>query len=142
MSDIVTFSLAVFAYALLAASVVSGIAGRRTRAPAIGAATAALAHVGCVWALRFEWSAAEAVEKGVAGAILFHLALLTLVSAALVRPPWALRLGSLAFVIVSAGALGAVFKYDYVAPFRWPVVAVFVGAVASGTLIWRRQRSF
>ncbi len=134
MEDLIVFGLAFLAYMLLACNVVAQAwqfrAGpahawrRLIRGLAIAVGLLAGAHVALVWGLRFGWSPAAAVEKGWAGFVIFHTALTVIVAAALCRAPWSGRLTLLAFPIVTSGAVGAAFKYDYVAVYRWPLVGV------------------
>jgi hypothetical protein len=104
----------------------------------VAAAVVAVIHVGLVWGLRFGWSLNYALEKSIPGFVIFHTALAIIVTAALVREPWAGRLTYLAFPVVTAGAAGAAFRYDYVAGYRLPLLAAFgVVVVLAGVGILR-----
>jgi hypothetical protein len=139
-TDLVTFGLAVCAYALLATVAIATLRQRRALGLRWAMAAVTVLHVVCVWLLRFGGSFAKAVEKGWAGAILFHAALALTVALPFLKPPWTTRAALSAYAIVSAGAVGAVFKYSFVAMFRGPVLAIFLSSLlAIGvTLVHRR----
>jgi hypothetical protein len=101
---------------------------------ALATAGSAVAHVLLVWGWRFDWSVDSAVAKGWAGFVLFHTTLGLIVLAAAAPRLWARRCTLAAFPIVTAGAVAAAFKYDYVAAYRWPLIAVFVVVVVGGVL--------
>jgi hypothetical protein len=103
---------------------------RWRRNEAVVAAVVITAHVALVWRWRFDGSLAVAWGKGAVGFIVFHLAWGLSVGAA-VAPEWlSRRLLIVAFPVVSAGAIGAVFKYDDVQAYRWPVIAIAVIGLA------------
>src|SRR5436309_551175 len=79
-------------------------------------------HVAMVWAFRYEWQPAQATRNGYIGFVLFHTALLVIVTSAFLRPERAVILVRVAFVIVTVGALGAVFRYKEVEIYRGPVI--------------------
>lgn len=126
--DSLTFSLAYAAYVLLCAAVLS-----RWKPVVWVLAAVALAHVYCVWHLRFHWSFAAATSRGYLGFALFHAALLSILVATAVAP-WKILPFTLA--VVTLGAVGAAFRYDFVAWLRWPVVAA---AGATAVLLVRRH---
>jgi hypothetical protein len=99
-------------------------------------------HVLFVWMFRFEWDWARATRNGYAGFTIFHVALLLIVMAPLLRAPFSTLALRSAFLIATAGALGAVFRYDEVAVYRIPVIAgaaAGVGGIAFA--IWRPRTS-
>ena len=86
-------------------------------------------HVLLVWAFRYEWHLAQATRNGYIGFGLFHTALLVILISTLLHPERAVILLRVAFLIVSVGAIGAVFRYNEVAIYRVPVL---LGAVLGG----------
>ena len=134
MLDTITFGLAFAAYVLVCARVVLYGCGRPGRPVSVAAAALALAHVGMVWGWRFQWSLDRAVEKGLAGFTVFHLALAGIVAAAIAPAPWAGRCSTAVFPVVTAGALGAVFRYDEVSLYRIPLV--FAAGLTALLMAW------
>lgn len=101
------------------------------------AALVICAHVALVWAVRYEWQLAAATRNGWLGFLVFHGALALILASLFVAQRAARVLVSLAFAIVSVGALGAVFRYEIVAIYRAPVIALALAGVvglASGYL--------
>src|SRR5262249_49485496 len=129
MIELLIFGLAFLAYVLLGINVVLHTAPLAWRPLTTAVAIAAGIHVALVWSFRFEWSITQALDKGWPGFVIFHSALATILAAALAREPWSGRLTYLAFPIVTAGSLGAAFKYDYVAGYRWPLLIVFLAVI-------------
>jgi hypothetical protein len=74
--------------------------------------------------VRYEWSLARATRNGYAGFVIFHGALAMIVASLLAREQAATRLVQASFVIVSVGAVGAVFRYDDVARYTVPVIVL------------------
>ncbi len=79
-------------------------------------------HVTLVWAYRYQWDWAQATRNGYVGMVIFHTALVLIASSALVKKQTAETLARIAFVILTFGALGAVFRYQVVSLYRVPVV--------------------
>jgi len=129
--DAVTFGLAVAAYGSLALDAAMGV----KRVLSIPTAVVAVTHVVLVWHGRFHWSLATATTRGWAGFIVFHSALALIVAAAAAPGRWAERCVYTAFPVVTVGAVSAVFRYDWVAAWRWPVVAI---AALGATALVRR----
>ena len=125
-----TFLLAVVGYAGLTAS---ALLSARGRVPVrLWRATAAIivVHVAMVWAVRYDWSWAQATRNGYAGLVIFHGALALIVMSVFVGDWMGTRLIFAIFAIVSAGALGAVFMYEAVAVYRPIVIGLaVVGAI-------------
>lgn len=94
-----------------------------------------LAHVFLVWAIRYDWQFTRATRHGYAGFLLFHGALLCLAGATALPPAWARALLMVAYFIVSAGAIGATFRYEVVAVYRIPVL--FLASIGTA-MIWRQ----
>ncbi len=82
-----------------------------------------------VWTLRYEWSWAQATRNGYAGAVIFHGALAVILVSLVVRARLAARLIAASFVIVTLGAMGAVFRYEEVAHYRLIVISLAVVGV-------------
>jgi hypothetical protein len=87
-------------------------------------------HVLLVWTVRYEWQFSAAVRNGYAGFIVFHAALAAILASCVVSARTARRLIIAAFAVVTAGAVGAVFRYDAVAIYRVPVMLVAVAGLA------------
>jgi len=138
VQDAITFGLAFLGYLLVAANVVLHFRKRPRRELLLVMAAVILVHVGLVWSLRFGWSLTLAWNKGPAGFVIFHAALVLLCGAAVVPDPWSRRLLYTAFPIVSAGGLGATFTYDFVAGYRLPLLAALVGTLLLCWLGYRR----
>jgi hypothetical protein len=140
LADALTFGLAYAAYLLLGAAVALVAWGRPRRVVLTAAAAVALVHVGLVWGWRFGWSLDYALEKSLPGFVLFHAALGLIVAAALARGPAAGWLACLAFPVVTAGAVGAAFKYDDVSGYRIPLLAALSATALAGVLGVRARR--
>jgi hypothetical protein len=138
MLDTLTFALAFAAYVLLACRTVLWAAGRAWRPLTVALAASALAHVALVWVWRFEGSLSTALAKGLAGFVIFHTALALILIGAVLHEPWSGRCLALAFPIVTAGAVGAAFKYDVVAGYRIPLLVVLAATVLGGLLLRHR----
>lgn len=127
MIERLTFLLAIAGYAGLtttaALAALRSFPARFWHAVAI----AIVAHVALVWAARYEWQFAAATRNGYFGFIIFHGALALIVASVFVAARTARTFVWLAFVIVSIGAIGAVFRYDVVAVYKIPVLALAVG---------------
>ncbi len=130
-----TFGLAYVAYVLLCADVVLHARARPRRAVTVALAAVLIAHVALVWGWRFGWSPARAIEKGLAGFVVFHAAFAAIVSAAAMPEPWSGRLLYASLPVASMGAIGAAFRYDYVRGLRAPlIVALAVTGILLATL--------
>lgn len=140
MLDTVTFGLAFVAYLLLGTCVAAVAWGRRPGALSVVLAVVLAAHVGLVWTHRFELSPAKALEKGLAGFVVFHAAFGLIMTAPFLRGAWNGRLLVAAFPIVTAGAVGAAFRYPYVAVYQVPLLAAAGATVGIGSLGWLRRR--
>lgn len=93
-----------------------------------------LVHVIMVWNFRYGWQFASAVRNGYGGFIIFHSALLIIVVSTIVKEKTSKFLIRISFIIVSAGALGAVFRYEIVEIYKLPVLMC---SIAGNTgLIW------
>jgi hypothetical protein len=140
LAELITFALAYGAYVLLALAVALRAWGRSPRVVTASAAAVAAVHVALVWGLRFDWSVDDALRKSPFGFVLFHTALAILLAAAVIREPLSGWLALLAFPVVTAGAVGAAFRYDYVAAYRLPLLGAFVAAVVAVLWGWRVRR--
>jgi hypothetical protein len=137
--DDLTFGLAFAAYALLAADVAARSWGMRIRSLTIVVAVVLIAHVALVWGHRFGGSADAALANGWTGFLIFHGAFAAILAATVAREPWATRFLAVAFPVASVGAIGAAFKYDYVAGLRWPLVGVAGATVVLAGIGWRKS---
>ena len=75
MADSITFGLAFTGYGLLAADASRRFRGQRSVALTRLCAVVIVAHVLCVWALRFGWSFPAMFDKSPFAFVLFHTAL-------------------------------------------------------------------
>jgi hypothetical protein len=64
---------------------------------------------------------------GVHRFLIFHAALLMIIASAFRSSHAAAKIVRIAYLIVTAGALGAVFRYDIVALYRIPVIVCALG---------------
>jgi hypothetical protein len=142
--DTVVFALAISGYASLGLSTILYSLERGSRLVAWLTALVVASHVLGVWAHRFGWSLTQATENGWRGFFLFHLALLVIVTAPLLQR-YASLLTHTGFVVVTGGALGAVFKYDFVFHLRLPVLLVacttLIVAGIAHVRAWRERRA-
>lgn len=138
--EVITFLLAMLGYAGLA--VVVSAASFEVQAQHLrrGVTVAIVLHVLLVWLVRYEGQLSQATRNGWLGFILFHTTLLMLLGSHMVVPRLATLLLSGAFAITSAGALGAVFRYDVVASYRIPVIiAALIGNGFLTRRLWLRR---
>ena len=136
-----TFALAVAGYAGLTITAVRAVAARPYLLLWRLAAAAIVAHVVLVWSVRFEWRIALATRNGFAGLIVFHAALLLILTSLAAPAALARRAIVLAFLVVSGGALGAVFREPAVFAYRVPVIVLAVsGTVGMAVAIGNRRQ--
>lgn len=121
MVEHLTFALAMLGY--LGLTIAAAMSGRtfrfslwRCTVPII------VLHVVLVWSVRYQWQWARATRNGYAGFLIFHTALLMIVISAFLNSRAAAKIVPIAYLVVTAGALGAVFRYDIVAVYRIPVI--------------------
>jgi hypothetical protein len=125
-----TFLLAVLGYAGLAATAVRSARGRLPVTLWRPTASVIVVHVLLVWTLRYDWQIAQATRNGYLGFVIFHAALMLIVTSLGVAERHARVLVWIAFGIVTPGALGAVFLYEVVAGYRVAVIAIAVAGLA------------
>lgn len=130
MLESLTFLLAAIGYGGLTAAAVRAARGAVPVAVLRGVAAVISVHVILVWTVRYEGRISEATRNGFVGFVLFHAALAATVGSLFVGERLARRLIVAAFGVVSAGALGAVFRYDVVAVYRVPVVLCAIIGIA------------
>lgn len=118
-----TFGLALIGYALLGADFARQHARRASGWLSAATVVVVVAHVLCVWGLRFDWSPTRMLEKSLPGILIFHSALLLIVFAPLSHKRRRLAT-SVAFALVTAGALPAPFRYPELSVLLLPVVAI------------------
>lgn len=100
-----------------------------------------VAHVALVWGHRFGGSLEVALEKSIPGFVIFHLAFVLILAAAVIRPERvASRLLYLAFPVCTAGALGTAFRYDYVAAYQVPLLLAVLVVLLLGSVPVRERR--
>jgi hypothetical protein len=134
------FPLAFVGYVLLAVTVVSHFSKRPSRWLHGITAVVILTHVLLVWLWRFDGSLAYAWEKNPVGFVLFHTALVLILLSTVLPLRWSQWLVGTAFPIVTAGALGATFRTEEVAVYRWPLLVVLLLTVLSCWYSYRRHR--
>jgi hypothetical protein len=119
-----TFALAPLGYAGLALCAVMAV--HRSTPLTVWRVVAAIivTHVVLVWHVRYGWQFSEATRNGYAGFLLFHTALAAIVVSTVVDEPLRRRLLVAAFLVVTMGASAAVYLYDVVAAYRYPVHAI------------------
>lgn len=97
-----------------------------------------LVHVIMVWNFRYDWQFSVAVRNGYWGFIIFHSALLMILVSTFVKQSIAKILIRISFIVVTAGAVGAVFRYDVVEIYKLPVM---ICSIAGSTgLLWNYLR--
>jgi hypothetical protein len=139
MFEQVTFLLAMIGYAGLTATAVVSARGRVPAGLWRAVAAIIVAHVALVWAVRYEWQLAQAVRNGYGGFVVFHGALAIIVLSLATPDVVSRRLILAAFLIVSAGAVAAVFRYEVVAIYRVPVVLCALGGVIGIAAAYRAR---
>jgi hypothetical protein len=131
MLEFVTFLLAPIGYAGLTLTAVKAGGGAVPVSLLRGVAAVILGHVTLVWIVRYQGQLGEATRHGYLGFLLFHSALLAIVTSVFVGHRLARQLILGAFGVVTVGALGAVFRYEVVAMYRIPVVVcAVIGSIA------------
>jgi len=137
--DALTFGLAFLGYCLLGATVAVQARGLAARGLRTLLALVLPAHVFLVWHWRFDWSLDAAVRKSVLGFALFHGALLAIIAAAFLGRTASRRVLAAAFLVVSAAAVPAPWRYREIAALRVPMIAACAGAIAAW--LWSRRRA-
>lgn len=97
-----------------------------------------LVHVIMVWAFRYDWLFSLAVRNGYSGFIIFHSALLMILVSAFAKESTAKILIRISFIVVTAGAVGAVFRYDVVEIYKLPVLICSTAGITG--LLWNYLR--
>lgn len=135
-----TFALAPIGYAGLA--LCAALAVHRSTPLALWrlVATVIVAHVLLVWHVRYGWQFSEATRNGYGGFLLFHSALLAIVVSTFVSEALRRRLVVAAFLVVTLGASAAVYRYDVVAMYRYPVHIISLLGVGALALRLRRPQ--
>ena len=93
-----------------------------------------LIHVFMVWSYRYDWQFAVSVRNGYSGFLIFHTALLMILLSNFVKENIEKTLIRISFIVVTTGAVGAVFKYDVVAVYK--ILVLICAAVGSTGLLW------
>lgn len=138
--ETLTFALAPLGYAGLA--LCAGLAVHRRTPLGLWRLVAAViaVHVVLVWHVRYEWQFSEATRNGYGGFLLFHTALLAIVASTMVAEAMRRRLIVAAFLVVTLGASAAVYRYDVVAMYRYPVHLTSLLGLGSFAFAWNRRR--
>jgi hypothetical protein len=79
-------------------------------------------HVFMVWSFHYEWDFSFAVRNGYSGFLIFHSALLIILLSAFIKESLSRILIIIAFILVTTGAAGAVFRYEVVGAYKLPVL--------------------
>lgn len=94
-----------------------------------------VAHVFLIWDVRYTWQFSQAVRNGYVGFLLFHSALVLIVVATFVSEKMMNHLVRFCFMIISAGAIGAVSRYGVVRNYGWYVY--FIATFGGLLLFWQ-----
>jgi hypothetical protein len=129
MLEFITFLLAPIAYAGLTLAAVQSARGQLKPVLWRTVVIIIVTHVILVWTVRYEWQFSEATREGYAGFVLFHGALLAIITSLFVGAHTARNLILGAFAIVTLGAVGAVFKFDVVEKYRIPVIVSAIAGI-------------
>ena len=144
--EFITFLLAPIGYAGL--TTVTVLAARGRIPPLLLRATVAIIvlHVLLVWHVRYEWALSEATRNGYGGFALFHGALAAILASTGAPFRVARILLTVAFFVVTLGALVATATYDVVRVYQVPVILIGVTGMAFlaqkrvSALVTRRNR--
>lgn len=93
-----------------------------------------LAHVIMIWLFRYDLHFPLAVRNSYSGFAIFHSALILILLSHFYKRK-SLLLIRLSFIIVSMGAIGAVFRYDVVELYKVPVLTCAITGCCG--LIWK-----
>jgi hypothetical protein len=118
----ITFLLAPIGYAGLTAVTVMAAQGQLPTLLLRATVAIILVHVFMVWHVHYGWQFSEATRNGYVGFILFHGALAAIVASAAAPPHIAKILLTVAFLVVTLGALAATAEYEVVRAYRIPVI--------------------
>ncbi len=141
--ETITFLAAITGYAGLTANMVLVAVRRHRPKHMVPVALIVFAHVLLVWNYRYEWEISQATRNGYAGFVIFHAALLGILSAPLAGSRLAGRLVTFSFIVAAMGATGAVMRYEEVAVYRLPVlVCDLAGLSALAYRMFRPGGSF
>ena len=121
-----TFALAPLGYAGLAFCAVMAVHRSTPLTTWRVVAVIIVAHVALVWHVRYGWQFSEATRNGYGGFLLFHTALAAIVISTMVDEALRRKLLVAAFLVVTLGASAAVYRYDVVATYRYPVHAISI----------------
>lgn len=138
--DVVTFGLAYAGYLAVGLAAALHAWERTSRAAASVAAGIVTSHVALVYGHRFGWNLAIPFERNVIAFFLFNAAYLLIAAAPFLPRPWHGRLPLAAFPIVSMGAVGAAFRYEYLSVPRAPVLIAFLTTAVALISGWRARR--
>jgi hypothetical protein len=122
--EFVTFLLAIIGYIGLGFNLFTIVRSQLKKPYLAATAIVILVHVFMVWAFRYGWAFSQATRNGYVGFLLFHGALLCIITSVFAGTEIANKLVIAAFLIVSAGAIGATFRYEVVAIYRIPVLII------------------
>jgi hypothetical protein len=130
----ITFLLAIIGYVGLTITLLFSF---KRKVPAIFwriVAVIIIAHVIMVWAYRYNWQFSLAIRNGYTGLIIFHSALLMILISAFVKENITKILIQISFIVVTIGAVGAVFRYEIVEIYMIPVLlCAIAGSIG---LLW------
>ena len=87
------------------------------------------AHVLLIWVHRYQMQFEAAIRNGYSGFIIFHSALLIILISTVVKQNTSRLLVRISFIIISAGAIGATFKYDIVSIYKIPVLLLAISGM-------------
>jgi len=127
----ITFALAIIGYIGMTATLIRTNLKSLPRGFWIATVVIIIIHVFMIWQVRYGWEFGLAVRNGCGGFVVFHAAFLLIVGSVFTGNALSRRLLHISFIIVTAGATGAVFIYDAVSIYRIPVIICGVAGVGS-----------
>ena len=136
-----TFWLALLGYLGLAYNAGLAITNHYNRQISILLALIIFTHIFLVWSHRYDWQFSQATRNRYAGFIIFHGALFSIICATFSPARIAKNMIIASFFIVSAGASGAVFRYEVVSPFRIPVLLTAFSGIGFIAKTWYTRRA-
>lgn len=129
----ITFLLAITGYAGLTIVTLISISKRIPLLLWRITALIILVHVFYIWNFYYEWQFSVSVRNGYTGFIIFHTALIIILVSTITKEVRSKILIRISFLVVTAGAVGAVLRYDIVEVYRIPVF-IFAAAGSAGVL--------
>lgn len=118
----ITFLLAILGYIGLTVTLIFSLKGKIPFTFWRVVSLIILLHVFMIWTVHYEWNFSTSVRNGYSGFLIFHSALLMNLISTFVNKSIALILIRISSVVVTVGAVGAVFRYESVQFYKLPVI--------------------